>query len=185
MFRRALEDPEVQKIAFTAGGNGAGKTSAGLTGDVVMDTTLSNPLHSSTLIQQALAAGKRVLIAYTYRPIREALEGLLERARSEGRVVSIDTLINTHEGAARTIAHIYHRYADHPNVEFRFVDNSRPRAKLGTIALTQKEDYRGTREQLHAILESKRSEIPEFIYQAAKDAGARGMGGSSRPEGGR
>lgn len=53
------------------------------------------------------------------------------------------------------------------------------------LCLEAERHSRGTREQLHAILESKRSEIPEFIYQAAKGGGARGMGGSSRPEGGR
>jgi hypothetical protein len=56
LFRRELADPKIQKVAFTAGGNGAGKTSARLRGDVVMDTTLSNPQHSSRLVEQTLAA---------------------------------------------------------------------------------------------------------------------------------
>lgn len=185
LFSRALADPKVEKIAFTADGNGAGKTSAGLTGDVVMDTTLSNPEHSARLIQQALDAGKRVLVAYTYRPIGEAMEGVLERARTEGRAVSINTLIKTHEGAADTVSRLYDRYSDNPNVEFRFIDNSGPESKLSTIALTRKQNYGGSREQLHAILESKRPEIPDYIYQATKGSGTQGMGGSGSREGGR
>lgn len=140
LFRRALEDPEVTEVVFTAGGNGAGKTTAGLRGDVIMDTTLSNPEHSTMLIQRALDAGKRVQVIYVFRPIQEALAGVLERARTEGRVVSIQTLINTHEGAATTVSQLYNRYADHPNVNFEFVDNSGPQAKIGAIAFTRKQN---------------------------------------------
>src|ERR1035438_9334687 len=51
LFTRALADPNVREVIFTAGGNGAGKSTGGLRGDVVMDTTLSNPEHSEKLVQ--------------------------------------------------------------------------------------------------------------------------------------
>lgn len=183
LFGRALADPRVKEVAFTAGGNGAGKTTAGLTGDVVMDTTLSNPEHSRRLLQQALNAGKRVQIVYAFRPIEEAFEGVLDRAKTEGRTVSIGTMINTHEGAAKTVSELYDRYGLHPDVNFEFVDNSGPVAAQGTIALTRKQNYRGTREQLHAILESKRFELPDYVYEASKGSGARGTGEGSRSTG--
>jgi hypothetical protein len=78
---------------------------------------------------------------------------------------------NTHEGAARTVSQLYQRYGDHPNVGFQFIDNRQPEPGAGTIALTRKQSYRGTSERLNAILESKRSGIPSYIYNATKGAG--------------
>ncbi len=80
---------------------------------------------------------RRVRIIYTYRPIAEAFAGVLTRARIEGRTVSIDTLIRTHEGAARTAAMLYGRYGSDPNVRIRFIDNSGANPKARTVALTK------------------------------------------------
>jgi hypothetical protein len=96
LFQRALNDPDKKEVVFTAGGNGAGKTLGSPPGDVVMDSTLSNPEHSERLIRQALDAGKQVTVVYIFRPIEDALKGVLERAQTEGRTVSIGTLIKTH-----------------------------------------------------------------------------------------
>ena len=177
LFRRALADSDVKEVVFTAGGNGSGKSTGGLSGDVVMDTTLSNPEHSATLIQEALEAGKRVHIVYTYRPIASALEGVLERSKSAGRTVSIDTLIHTHDGAARTVSGLYEQLHDHPNVDFQFVDNSGSEPVVGTIALTQKQNYGGSRKILHDILESRRGEITPTVYKATQGSGV----GGTRP----
>jgi hypothetical protein len=185
LFNRALADPDVKEVVFTAGGNGAGKTSMVLTGDVVMDSTLSNPQHSQRLIQSALDSGKRVHVVYTFRPIEEAFQGVLERAKTEGRAVPISTMIQTHEGAATTVSQLYAVYGDNPNVAFRFIDNSGPQPSIGNIALTWKQNYSASRGDLDAILESKRGEVGEAIYKATKSAGARGTGRPTRPTGNR
>ena len=99
LFRRSLTDLNVHQVIFTAGGNGAGKTSGGLSGDLVMDTTLSNREHSEGLLRAALDAGKEVAVVYTYRPIMDSLNGVLHRSTTEGRTVSISTLIKAHEGS--------------------------------------------------------------------------------------
>ena len=168
LFARALQDPNVREVIFTADGNGVGKSTGGLTGDVVMDTTLSNPEHSEKLIQAALSTGKNVQVVYTFRPIQEACEGVLGRALLEGRTVSVGTLIGTHEGAAKTVLFLVERYAQNPGVRFWFIDNSGPNPAKGSIALARKQDYRESREQLYGILESHRARIPEYIYQAAQ-----------------
>ena len=168
LFARALKDPYVHEVIFTAGGNGAGKSTGGLSGDVVMDTTLSNSEHSGKLIQAALDAGKTVQVVYTYRPIEQAFEGVLDRARVEGRTVSIGTLIGTHEGAAHTVRSLAAKYAGHPDVRFWFIDNSGAHQAQGSIALTRKQDYRRSRDQLYGILESQRAQIPEHVYRAAQ-----------------
>jgi UDP-N-acetylmuramoylalanine--D-glutamate ligase len=168
LFTRALADPGIREVIFTAGGNGAGKSTGGLTGDVVMDTTLSNPQHSEKLVQAALDAGKRVQVVYTYRPIQQAFEGVLGRGRVEGRTVSVGTLIGTHEGAAQTVRSLVGKYSGNPNVRFWFIDNSGAHPAQGTIALTRQQDYRESREQLYGILEAQRAHIPEYVYQAAR-----------------
>jgi len=168
LFTRALRDPNVHEVIFTAGGNGAGKSTGGLTGDVVMDTTLSNPEHSERLVQAALDAAKSVHVVYTYRAIQQAFAGVLDRARVEGRTVSVGTLIGTHEGAAQTVRSLVEKYAGNPHVRFRFIDNSVTPPVQGSIALSWKQDYRESREQLYGILEAHRARIPEYVYRAAK-----------------
>jgi UDP-N-acetylmuramoylalanine--D-glutamate ligase len=179
LFARALTDPNVHEVIFTAGGNGAGKSAGGLTGDVVMDTTLSNPEHSEKLVEAALDAGKSVQVVYTYRPIQQAFEGVLDRAHVEGRTASIGTLIGTHEGAAQTVRSLAHKYAGHPDVRFWFIDNSGTNPAPGDIALTWKQDYRKNRDQLYDILESQRAQIPEYVYRAAQGTGYRRAGRST------
>ncbi len=173
LFNRALGDPTVKEVVFTAGGNGAGKSIGSPSADLVMDTTLSNPEYSARLLKATLDAGKKAVVAYTFRPIAEAFEGVLERSQREGRTVSIGTLIKTHQGAAITVTQLFEQYKHNPNVQFRFVDNSAPEPSTATIALTRKQNYGEVREQLHAILESKRSEISESVYEATKGSGAR------------
>jgi UDP-N-acetylmuramoylalanine--D-glutamate ligase len=183
LFARALQDPNVREVIFTAGGNGAGKSTGGLTGDVVMDTTLSNPEHSEKLIQAALNADKSVQVVYTYRPIQQAFEGVLARTRLEGRTVSIGTLIGTHEGAAQTVRSLVEKYAGHPDVRFWFIDNSGANPVPGSIALTRKQDYHESRDQLYGILESQRAQIPEYVYQAAQGTDYRRTGRPTGPTG--
>jgi DNA topoisomerase III/RecQ family ATP-dependent DNA helicase len=182
LFRRALASQSVAPIAFTAGGNAAGKSTAVPdTGpsDVVMDTTLSNYEHSAGLLRQALDAGKHVAIAYIYRPIQECFEAVLDRARGEGRTVSIGTLIQTHAGAADTVRRLAAEYANDPRVAFRYIDNSAATgASPGTVDLTSREDYTKKEEQLHDFLDAEYAagRISQHIYQLT-----RGSGSARRP----
>lgn len=171
-----MADPAVKEVVFTAGGNGAGKTTFGAPeGSVVLDSTASNLEHSRGLVQSALDAGKGIQIAYTYRPIDEALNnGVLDRALDQGRTVPISTLIQTHEGSAKTVRELYDEYRGNPMVNFTFTDNGGAGPRPGTIDLATQRDYAGTRDSLHAILESRRAELPAAIYLATKGAGLSG-----------
>lgn len=177
LFNRALKDPKVMEVVFTAGGPGAGKSTGGLVGDVVMDTMFSGPNAPARMVNEALCAGKRVEIVYTYRPIEEALAGVLERSKTQGRTAPIDYIIDNHERAARNVERLFEQYRNNPNVHFRFIDNSGSEPSLGTIALTKKQNYGETRKQLHAILEAKRPEITNSVYRATKGSGRRETGG--------
>jgi hypothetical protein len=48
-----------------------------------------------------------VIIAYTYRPIEEALNGVLDRASKIGRTVPIADILDSHMGAAGTVQSLY------------------------------------------------------------------------------
>ena len=134
LFRRALAQrlvPEIKnRVVFTIGGNAVGKSTAlAYTGDrqkaqIVFDSTLSNPEHAKRLIAQALAAGKLVGIRYVCRPFADTFRGMLERARTEGRVVTIDQLVNSARAAAETVRALYVEFGEDRRFEFAFVANS-------------------------------------------------------------
>ncbi len=180
LFDGALADSKIGEVIFTAGGNGAGKTSGAPQGDVIYDSTLNNAEHAERCIQRCLLAGKSIVVAYTYRPIREAFLGVLRRAVSEGRTVAIDTVIKTHTESAKTSAVLSERFRDEPRVSFRFLDNSAGRPRLGDVALTAKENYASSRDDLYGILESERHRIPGHIYGASSGSKARSASGRYR-----
>ena len=91
-----------------------------------------------------------------------------DRSPAPSRTVSISTLIKAHEGAARSVAALYDKYFDNPNVRFRFVDNSGAKAEPSDVALTCREDYAKKRGELEQLLESRRAELPEPVYQVTK-----------------
>lgn len=180
LFDRALVDSKIGEVIFTAGGNGAGKTSGVPQGEVIYDSTLNNAEHAERCIQRCLLAGKSIVVAYTFRPIQEAFLGVLRRAVSEGRTVAIDTVIKTHTESARTSGVLAERFRHEPRVSFRFLDNSAGGPFLGDIALTKKENYASSRDDLYGILESERHRIPEHLYAASSGSKARGASGPDR-----
>jgi GT2 family glycosyltransferase len=177
LFERALADPFVTEVLFTAGGNGAGKTSGAPASDIVYDSTLNNADHARRCIEKCVLAGKSVIVAYTYRPILESFLGVLRRAASEGRTVAVDTVIRTHTESAKTIALLVEVFSDVPQVTFRFVDNSREGPRIADIAVTSKENYASRRDELYSLLEAERDKIPEYLYAATAGSKTRSEGG--------
>ncbi len=164
LFRRALDEkaPEGRnRIAFTAGGNAAGKSTAiEFSGErdmaqAILDSTFANLDHARSLIDRALPAGKRVSILYVYRPLEDALLGMLERAEREGRLVTIDWLVKSQRGAAETVRELWTEFGRDARYQFRFIDNSSERPHLGIIELTAPRDYTGARDALHELLDAE------------------------------
>jgi hypothetical protein len=122
-------------VLFTAGGTGAGKTSTIRNADgaklfrdaqIVFDGTLHDYQDGVKLIDQALAAGKRVVIVAVHRDLLEAFDnGVLPRAVRQGRPVPLDEHIETHKGIADALPRYVNRYQDNPRVQFVAIDNSR------------------------------------------------------------
>jgi len=164
LFRRALAEsaPEGRnRVVFTAGGNAAGKSTAisftqeASRAQVVFDSTFSNWEHALSLVDQALAADKRVTVLYVNRPLEDAFLGMLDRAGREGRVVTISQLIGSHRGAAATVRRLWIGFSSDARFQFRFVDNSCQAPRLGTIELAVPQDYNEVGKRLYELLEAE------------------------------
>lgn len=137
------EDP---LVLFSAGGTGAGKTT-GLRAipdvvsraQIIYDTNMNTLKGAVSKIDQALEAGKRVQIVYTYRdPIEALTGGALPRAMRQekkfgsGRTVPIHEHVATHVGARAVVEQIAAHYENEARVTMAVIDNSGARGvKVG------------------------------------------------------
>ena len=180
-FRRALaaDSPDADRVIFTAGGNAAGKSTAiSFSGAgensaaAILDSTFSNRKHAGSLIEQAKRAGKRISILYVNRPLDGALAAMLDRAVTEGRLVTLDQLINSQRGAAETICHLWTKFADDADFTFHFFDNAPQGFREGSIDLAKPAPYTETRKALDEILDAeyRAGRIPEAVYRRVKGA---------------
>ena len=177
------------EIVFTAGGTGAGKTTAlnasknisdqVKKAEMIYDTNMNKLESSDKKIQQALKAGRNVSIMYTYRdPVEALTQGALSRAsRMEkelgtGRTVPIDEHLKTHIGARKTVEQLINKYADNDKVKIHVIDNSRGRGKaaLSSIDKLPQLNEHEVRGKLHEALESERASgrISDAIYRGTK-----------------
>jgi hypothetical protein len=190
------------RVVFSAGGTGAGKTTGlkklGKVVDeaqIVYDTNMNTLDSAVRKIEQALKAGKDVVIAYTYRDPLEALKnGMLARAARQekklgsGRAVPLDEHLKTHIGASQVIRQLTARYGENPKVKFAFLDNSLGQGKTRVVKSVdelpelRQEAYDDLRGQAARIVEQERAEgrISETtagaVLQAVPPVDRRGTG---------
>jgi hypothetical protein len=183
LFQRALAEiaPKGRnRVVFTAGGNAAGKSTAlavtptAKDSQVVFDSTFSNPEHARILMDRALEAGKTVIILHVSRPLEEIFPAMLDRAQEQGRVVTIEQMINSHRGSAQAVRELFQDFDHHPEVEFLFVDNSGYSPRQGGLELAAPQDYTEIRTRLYELLDRE--------YQAGRitEENYRRIGGGHR-----
>lgn len=151
--RRLAAEPaadEIPLVLFTAGGTGAGKTTAvgavprvrtlADEAQIIYDTNMGSVASSRTKIDQALAAGKGVQVALVVRdPVDALVNGALPRAMRQkgkfgsGRTVPIYDHAETHVGAIDTFHELRAAYAGDERVHFLAIDNTRGAAKAAEI----------------------------------------------------
>ena len=182
LFDEALRNPDPDKplaVVFTAGGTGAGKTTA-LAADpelrdaqFIYDSNLGSKKSSVQKIDAARAAGNEVHVLFVHRDPVEALTGgVLPRAMSEGRVVDLDAHARMYRDAAENFAYLMRKYSGEPNVCFQAFDNSHgpkggsmmPLEKSARIRYSTNE----LRPKLRAALEKEYAarRISESVYRA-------------------
>ena len=91
-----------------AGGSGAGKTTTLRQmpellshADLIYDTTLSRPEDLTFVLARAHAAQlkKPLTIIYVHRPFADAVAGMIQRAKADGRYIPLVGMVANHAGA--------------------------------------------------------------------------------------
>lgn len=202
-----------KEVLFTGGGTGAGKTS-GIAqiaearsalgrAHIIFDTNLNDYESSVTKIEQALGAGHKVNILYTWRdPVDAFVNGTLKRSMHQeaehgsGRTVPLQVHAETHTEGYETIGRLEERYRGNPDVAIRIIDNSR--GPGNAVLLSSIKEVKATNTaynpllgKLHEQLQQQfaAGRISEPVYQATlghagvSEAGERsGARGSEEPE---
>ena len=109
-FQRLAELPEESLIAFNAGGQGSGKTTATMAANVrhdaalLMDGTLQDELRSRAHVAAARRRNFDVQIRFVYCPWEKAVRNILRRGVEEtGRIVPLRRAAGGHFQSARTV----------------------------------------------------------------------------------
>jgi hypothetical protein len=146
LYARALAaPPETGRVLFTAGGTGAGKSSAldkmptlKADADVIYDTNMNSFGSARTKIDQALASGREAGIVWTYRdPVEAFANGTLSRAEKRGRTVRLEAHIETHAGMPTAIRALMDHYKGDERVRFFGIDNSLGEKNAQPVAIEE------------------------------------------------
>ncbi len=129
--KRLAELPPESLIAFNAGGQGSGKTTATRqseverAADILMDGTLQNEARSREHIQEALARGHIAQIRFVYCPWDKAVVNILRRSAKEtGRIVPLKRAAGGHFQSARTVLSLADNKPEKGRLEIFVFDNT-------------------------------------------------------------
>src|ERR1035438_4005308 len=195
----ALRNPDPEKprvVLMTAGGTGAGKTTALRASPAfkyaqfIYDSNLSSKKSSVARIEAAKAAGNQVEILFVHRDPVEALTGgVLPRAMDEGRIVDLEAHARMYRDAAENFGYLVRTYSGDPEVRFWAFDNTRgpARGRLAPVEETVQIRYSTNvlRPKLRAALEKEYSDgrISKPVYRATLGSSSpEAPGGISRSE---
>lgn len=194
--KRLAEAPkgnELPVVFFTGGGTGSGKTTGIKSistlrqlydrSQIIYDTNLKSYSGSKQKIDDALSAGKTVVINYVVRdPIKAYREGVLKRAARQevefgtGRIVPMDVHADTHAESLNTVRKLSDDYANNDNVIINIVDNNGAFGKASLTSLSKVSDinYNEVVKKLPEEVERSyaNGEISKTVYEATKIRGA-------------
>lgn len=165
-------------VYFTGGGTGAGKSTSLMGAEkkyydksnVVYDTNMNGLESAVKKIDQALSAGRKVRVNYTFRdPVDAFKNGAVPRSLRVGRTVPIEEHIRTHLGSMSAILGLKDKYKGNKNVSIVVTDNSRGMGNATRVPISfvqeQEKKYIASelREKLHSINNKlyEQGKIPE------------------------
>lgn len=128
-FRRLLKERKGKgdgTVVFLAGGNGAGKSTVvakiGNSHDFTIDSTLGNLEVAKKQIDAILANGQTPEIHFVYRTTGQALEGIAQRVKNGGHIVSPLSFANSHVKSRENLRLLSEAYGD--KIHLHIYDNS-------------------------------------------------------------
>lgn len=170
VWRDMLATTKRKEVFLTAGGSGSGKTSAikklmgkDTKNSVVLDGNLSKVRSAMQRLEEAIDAGKKPVVVYTYREPLDAWEnGVIKRMISNpdegGRVVPLSVFLQNHQGSYNVVKKLRKL-----GVDVRLIDNSRGAGKQRIMSTDkfEKVRYDKIESKLRSIVEEKyaRNEI--------------------------
>jgi hypothetical protein len=184
VYKRILSGPGLGDALFTAGGTGAGKTTAirtssqtsGLISEaaIVYDSNFNSLSSAKAKVTLALEAGLRVIVIFVHRhPVEAYLEGVLPRSLVEGRTVSIEGHLRMHRDALKTFLRCQRFFAENPQAAFLVLNNTGHEAEafpsdiayLKSVQYPQEELYNAIKEGLDRAY--RHGKISEALYVAS------------------
>lgn len=154
-------------VLFTAGGTGAGKTSAisklrdAKAYPIIYDSNVTTAATAIPKVDAALDKGFKVEMTYVHNDIHGSLDNAMSRASKmekelgSGRTVPLDAHLTTHTEAPKTYIELAKHYADDPRVNFKAIDNSvhnTPVEQSDPLAFMGKVRYNDSNETLRENL---------------------------------
>jgi hypothetical protein len=189
MFAEKLATIKEPVVLFSAGGPGSGKSTvisehsgmakAAANADIIYDTTMSNYESARGMVEQVLEADGIVDVALIIRKPLDALEnGAIRRAVDQeieygsGRTVPLDYFLKAHASAIKNVFRLAEEYKDHPDVKFRFMDNTHGKENINEVSLEQakKIEFKDLEARARALLEKEYQDgrVSEKIYKGFK-----------------
>ncbi len=166
--RQIMRLPPESLIAFNAGGQGSGKTTATLEAevqhkaDLLMDGTLQDETRSRKQIEAALAKRHLVQIRFVYCPWEKAVTNILRRASEEtGRIVPLARAARGHYQAARTVLALPQAHIDNPDDIFVFDNSDFKNPTKRNLAWLRKKQY----ESIEKLLETGRIVAEQYFRE--------------------
>lgn len=191
---KLAELPKGSDVVFTAGGTGAGKSSAlqkipemmaaSEKAGVVFDTNMNGMRSSILKVEQALDAGHNVKVILVDRdPVEALVAGSLPRAMKIGRTVPLDAHLETHRDVHGVMRELQKRYGDNPRFSLDVVDNTRGKgmATLSSLDRLPVRDYNQIERRLYDALQSEHQagRISDAVYNGSRPSDRRTV----QPEG--
>ena len=113
------------------------------------------------------------------RPLGETLLAMLDRTRTQGRVVLIEQILHSHRGVAETVRALWDEFHLDPAFDFRFLYNCAGGTTEMSIEGTDPRDYTEITKTLYAVLESEyqAGRITRSVYDRVAGLGERNSQG--------
>ncbi|MGN0847825.1 MAG: zeta toxin family protein [Kiritimatiellia bacterium] len=185
-FQRLLKERKGKgdgTVVFLAGGNGAGKSTFAArienTPDFTIDSTLGNLDVAKRQIDAILANGQTPVIHFVYRNPGDALEGIKQRVKHGGHIVSPLSFANSHVKSRENLRFLSDAYGD--RIEIHIYDGSvdgAPEITLEQLEQKRKPDHAKLREEANFYLGHLRRIETAGADRAGRAGGGEAEGGS-------